>query len=150
MMSVLVTYGQNPLSWLIRKLTKEPASHIAIRWDDWVLHSNLKGVQWTPYSEFKATVLDEIPIPEELPRLLAFSARHVDHGRYDFGGLLYCGLRLSLRHIGIRLPKKNLWQMTGMFACTELVSEYQYGVEDANITPTKLGEKLRNTLTAKT
>ncbi len=143
MMSVLVTYGQNPMSWMIRKLTKEPASHVAIRWDNWVLHSNLKGVQWTPYAHFAPTVLDEIPIPEDLSKLLDFSARHVDRGGYDFGGVLYCGLRLALRSIGIRLPKKNLWQMTGMFACTELVTSYQYSIEDADITPSKLGQKLR-------
>jgi hypothetical protein len=152
MMSVLVTYGNNPLSAVIRHLTKEPASHVAIHWDGWVLHSNLNGVQWSKMCDFqaKAVILDEIPIPQDLAKLLDFSARHVEHGSYDFGGFLYCGIRLALRPIGIKLPKRNLWRMTGMYMCTELVSTYVFGAEDADITPTKLGEKLRTTLTAKT
>lgn len=145
MMSVLITAGHNPFSAIIRRLTREPASHVAIRWNAWVLHSNLNGVQWQSLDSFKlnAEIINEIPIEEDLERLLKFSAAHVERGRYDIGGLLYCGLRLSLRSIGIRIPKKNLWQMTGMFMCTELVTAFVYGIEDAMITPTQLGQRLK-------
>lgn len=149
MMSVLVTYGNNPFSAIIRRLTKEPASHIAIRWDDWVLHSNLSGVVWATYADFakEAVILDEIPIPQNLEKLLGFSARHVGIGRYDYGGFVYAGLRLGLRPIGVKLPKKNLWSMTGMFMCMELVEAYVYGKEDANMTPSKLGHKIKALVT---
>lgn len=144
-MSVLVTYGNNPLSAVIRRLTKEPASHIAIRWGQWVLHSNLNGVQWTPYDTFvkKAVVLDEIQIPQNLEKLLDFSARYVDRGRYDYGAFMYIGIRLGLRPLGVKLPKHNLWGMTGMQLCTEMLTNYVYGEEDAMITPTQLGAKIK-------
>lgn len=90
----------------------------------------------------KATVIDEKPIPDDIGKLLSFSAAHVEHGRYDIGGLLYVGIKLALGCIGINLPKKNLWRSTGMFMCTELVSSYVYGEEDAMITPQKLFDKI--------
>lgn len=145
MITVLVTAGHNPASALIKKLTGEPASHVALRWGPWVLHSNFGGVRWDRYSDFsaKATVLDEIPTSMSIERLLYISATYVEHGSYDYGGLLYCGTKLALSKVGIRLPKKNLWQMTGMHMCTELVTDALGGEEDSTITPWKLRNKLR-------
>lgn len=143
-MKILLTYGNNPLSWIIRKLTKEDGSHIAVAWQGWVLHSNLKGVQWQREEDFEAhgKVIDHIELPDDPVKLLHFSAAYVDHGKYDFGGLLYCAIRLCLRGVGIRLPKKNLWSMTGMFMCTELVSSFVYGEEDSMATPRQLFDQI--------
>lgn len=145
MITVLITAGHNPAASLIKSLTGEPASHVALRWGPWVLHSNFGGVRWDRYSDFqsKADILDEIPTDMPLERLLHLSAEYVEHGGYDYGGLLYCGAKLVLGKIGIHLPKKNLWQMTGMHMCTEWVTDALHGQEDSTITPWKLRNKLR-------
>jgi hypothetical protein len=147
MMKVLLTSGHNPLAALIRRLTREDASHVALRWNSWVLHSNLKGVQWSTFEDFteKAEIIDSTDIVEDLPRLLTFSAQHAEHGKYDYGGFIYIGLRLALRLVGIHLPKKNLWSMTGMFMCTEFVSKYEFDEEDDLITPRQLFDKIKGT-----
>ena len=50
------------------------------------------------------------------------------HGHpYDFGALFY----LAARRVCPWLPKKNLWQCSGMFLCTEWVTRYLDGAEDS-------------------
>lgn len=58
---------------------------------------------------------------------------------YDFGALFY----LALRVLFPWLPKKNLWQTSGMFLCTEWVTEVLEGEEDSMITPYKLFLRLK-------
>lgn len=108
------------------------------------MHSNLLGVHIDPLAKFlkssKVVFSIELPAdPDKMIRLIK-SERHKS---YDFGGLLYCGLRLMFP----ALPKKNLWQTTGMYMCTEWVQE-ALGVEkiDSMITPYGLYLQLsRNT-----
>lgn len=143
-MKILFVRGSSPLSWVICKLTKEDVSHCAVEIDEWVLHSNFYGVHWDSKIEFqdKCTVLHQLEVPNNYERVVDLSAHYSGHRNYDFGGLLYLGVRLLLRVIGIHLPKKNLWQMTGMFLCTEWVTEVLGDTEDSEITPFKLWEKL--------
>jgi hypothetical protein len=145
MITVLITAGHNPAAALIKALTDEPASHVALRWGPWVLHANFSGVRWDKYKDFatKAAILDEIPIDMPIERLLWLSAQHVEHGKYDFGGFAYIGCKLALGKIGIKLPKKNLWQMTGMHMCTEWITDAAFGEEDSMITPWQLRNLLR-------
>jgi hypothetical protein len=58
---------------------------------------------------------------------------------YDYTGLLYLGLRYyAKRYLGVSLPKVNLWQISGMFTCTEFVTKVLSGKEDSLITPYQL------------
>ena len=144
-MQVLLAAGGSPLSWLIRRLTKEDASHIALSWGGYVLHSNLFGVHWESLESFKKrdSIVEELAIGEDVTKLLLFSISLAGKAKYDFLGLLYCGLRLALRGIGIHLPKKNLWAITGMYLCTELVSLYTEGMADDLSSPRKLFDQLK-------
>jgi hypothetical protein len=78
-----------------------------------------------------------IDIPYDLDKLWKTFADY-DQKPYDFLGLLY----LACRCIFPFLPKANLWQHTGMFLCTEWVTEVLSGTEDSTITPYQLYKRL--------
>lgn len=143
-MNILLTKNNSLPSRIIRWLTKEDASHIAIESHGLVVHANFLGVVVSSKESFEdiSTIVESSHIDTSPDKLLRFIGEYVGTGKYDFGGLLYCGLRIFLRLFGIRIPKKNLWQMTGMFMCTELVSLYVYDHEDSELTPRQLYDKI--------
>jgi hypothetical protein len=64
---------------------------------------------------------------------------------YDFLALVYLGIRYAAKkYLGLPLPKVNLWAISGMYNCVELVSELAYDKEDSLLTPYKLYLKLSN------
>lgn len=153
MIYLLFTTSDKPMARLIRWATGECCSHVAIlRTDDsyldMVIHANWKGVNIQPYEEFlkENTVIHTLEIPtspENNVRLLELI--HAEHGKcYDIGALLFCGVVLFLRKaLGLRQwPKVNLWQSSGMYLCTEFVTEYLYGSADSLITPHQLYERI--------
>lgn len=123
------------MSRVIRRLTGEPVSHCAIELGGWVIHSNLLGLHMEMASTFRRSsqVLFEISSPLGWSDVLSMLQKN--EGRpYDFGAFFYLGLRCLLP----RLPKKNLWQSSGMFLCTEWVTAVLSGNPDSMITPYKL------------
>lgn len=138
--------GHSPLSGLICALTQEDVSHVVLEYEGYVLQSNLLGVHWDPLAAFEehASILRSVELKEDLPRLLRLTAQYANKANYDLGGLLYMGLRFAARdYLGLRLPKKNLWAATGMFLCTEWVTEYTGGIEDSLVTPGQLYTRLK-------
>lgn len=140
MAEILFTRNDKCGSRLIRKVTGEDVSHVALRIGAFVIHSKLVngGVTIDLYSQFNR----DNEIPYRLPWVL--SSRNLDRknyaGRYyDVGAILYLGLRRLLPW----LPKVNLWQSTGMYMCTEFVTDVIDGSEDSMITPYQLYIKLR-------
>lgn len=131
-MQVLFTRSNSILSRMIRHVTGEPVSHCAISCGGWIVHANLLGVHvelpqtFTKHSE----VVYSIELPYDQDKLMVTLSKY-DQRPYDFGALLYLGLRFLLPF----LPVKNLWQTTGMFLCTEWVTEFLFGGEDHTITP---------------
>lgn len=100
------------------------------------MHSNLYGVHIDTEEYFRKQCevvysVEAAYDPYKMTNLIGSK----DHSSYDFGGLLYCGLRILFPS----LPKKNLWQTTGMYMCTEWVQE-ALGTEkiDSMITPYQL------------
>jgi len=138
-MDILFTTTQSPLSKAIRGLTEEPVSHCALYQDGWVLHSDLLGVRVEPFSVFtkRNTILHVLQAPDAR-ELLSLAEKYAGK-KYDYLGLLYLGARYIIRW----LPKANLWQTTGMFLCTELVTSAIHSEEDSMITPYKLYLKLK-------
>jgi hypothetical protein len=128
------------MSRLIRWVTGEPVSHCAIECDGWVIHANLLGVHAEALYDFEASceILHSVEMPANYERLLGLFCRHNQSG-YDLGAMLYLGLRLLFP----ALPKKNLWQCSGMFLCTEWVTEFLSGEPDSLITPYKLYKKMK-------
>ena len=135
-MQILFTRSSSILSRIICKMTGEPVSHCAVSGGDYVMHSNLYGVHIEPLAKFlgSTTIVFSIDLPADPDKMIRL-IRSEEHKPYDYGGLLYCGLRLLFPI----LPKKNLWQTTGMYMCTEWVQE-ALGTEkiDSMITPYQL------------
>jgi hypothetical protein len=139
---VLFTRNNLIESKLIRAVTGEEVSHCAILLNNTgVIHATSTGSAVIPFSEFKKvhTLVHFVAIPKD-------AAIRVDFAKdksYDWGAFLYLGLHFILRKVGIRLPKKDLWQTSGMYLCTELVSKALLAKE-TELTPMGLYHKLRS------
>ena len=127
------------MSRLIRAVTGEPCSHVVIEAAGFIIHSNLLGVHAESEESFTPDIVFSVPIPNNYDRLLGAFAG-MNGSPYDFGAMFYLGARRLFPW----LPKKNLWQCTGMFLCTEWITKYLDGAEDSMITPYKLYERLTN------
>ena len=133
------------MSSLIRSVTHEDVSHCVIIIDDlWVIHSNFFGVHSEYIGDFEehSTIVTRIPYLISRDRVYETLDRYHRSG-YDYGAMLYSGLVLIARRLCPKfVPNRNLWQTTGMFLCTEFISEVLTGKEDALITPGQLRERL--------
>ena len=139
-MKILFTRSKYPLSKLICHLTEEPVSHCSIydEENDWVYHSSFKGVERLSFEEFMTSQVYIISLSvADIPDLEEHFDKH-KNSWYDVFGLLFLGLRYLIPG----LPKVNLWQITGMYLCTEWVTHLLYGIEDSLITPYKLFKEL--------
>ena len=87
--------------------------------------------------EFHGEIVYSLDVPDHPERILDGIARK-RHALYDFGAMFYLGLRCLLPW----LPKKNLWQCTGMDMCTEWATDILDGEPDSMITPYQLYQKL--------
>lgn len=141
MIRILFTKGRNPVSWLIRKVTRESVSHCAVEVDGLVFHSNFKGLICEPLIDFleHSEALYWIEVGDDVHKLLRQFAKN-SGALYDFGAMIYLGLRLVLPF----LPKKNLWQTTGMFLSTEWATQVLDNNENSKITPYQLFLRLTN------
>lgn len=136
-MRILFTKSKSLLSYLICAVTKEPVSHCALEIHGWVIHSNLYGVHAEPLEDFRGEIVYSVEVPYKEEALISGMAKY--QGRmYDVGALLYLGLKYLLPF----LPKKNLWQSSSMFLCTEWVTQVLDGRADSMVTPYKLYERL--------
>ena len=149
-MKILFTTRDQWFSNTICEITGEPVSHVALEFPEhgFVVHSNIRGVhlQWANSFREENEVVCEVDIkyPGEFTQLDKLLKKY-EFSYYDVGAILYLGLRLGLRrHLRLPLAKDNLWQSTGMFLCTEWVTEYLYGEADSLITPYQLYLKLTN------
>ena len=136
-MEILFTTTDLPVSRLIRHVTKEPVSHCAVRIGEFVIHSSFSGVEILPYSVFASKYkiiyrIYSITYPLKVYKTLK---KYYGHP-YDFGALLYLGLRALLPKSWTK--KRNLWQTSGMFLCTEFVTTFIDDKEDSMITPYQL------------
>ena len=140
-MELLFTTSAYPTSWLIRKITGDDCSHCAIRYKDYVVHSDFLGVREIPYRVFiqQNKIIHTLSGPKNA-KSKSYILDKYEGKRYDFGGLLYLGLRYLLPNI---VPKQNLWQASGMFLCTEFMTEVISSEEDSMITPHKLYKRLQ-------
>lgn len=138
-MKILFTRSGSLLSRLIRHVSGEPVSHCALDCGGWIIHSNLLGlhVELPQTFEKHSEIVYSVSVDFDQQKVMSIFAQY-DQDPYDFGALLYLGLRFLLPF----LPEKNLWQSNGMFLCTEWVTEAVYGSPDSSITPYRLYLKL--------
>lgn len=144
-MKLLFTKSQSWFSGLICSTTEEEVSHVSVQINDkFVVHSNIRGlhIQYLPNFLAKQEKVVSLPI-EELPEVYELLKQY-EHKWYDVGAILFLGLSLWLRNkFKLPLPKSNLWQATGMFLCTEFISQLLYGEEMSMLTPEQLYAKVK-------
>lgn len=140
MIQILFTTSDKLMSKWIRKITNEPVSHCAIQVGNFVIHSSVNGVEILPYDIFsqKNRIIYRIS-KSVLDSRVRTSLENTWGKKYDFGALLYLGLRYLFPRI---IPKQNLWQTSSLYLCTEFVSSTVLNESDSLITPYKLYLKL--------
>ncbi len=148
-MIILFTTSNYPTSWLIRKLTKEDCSHCALYLPavNKIIHMNFLGFRVESPQDFTKhnRILHHVDIPKYKDLPLEYFKDKYGKSKYDIKALLFAGIRVLCKKAGISLPKVNLWQTTGMFMCTEFVTDVLTGgQEDSLVTPHQLYEKLNN------
>jgi hypothetical protein len=126
-MRIVFTKGKNPISWAIRKLTKEPVSHVAFVFDEkLVIHMNMSGfhVDWLKDFLSKAQVIASIEKNLTLTKEEAVYQQLIklDGSKYDFGAILYAAWRFFLhRAFKKPLPTENKWAAKSKLWCLELL-----------------------------
>ena len=150
MIRILGTTRNEFFSGLIRDITKEPISHIALQVGDHVIHSDRRGVVMDKLSDF---VKKNGIICSARPRTYFYVKQVTKYiqktfpkyiGRkYDFFALWFMAFRFILRlWFKIPLPKDNLWNVSNMYICTELVNDIAgLEAEAAMLTPLGLIEE---------
>lgn len=138
-MMVLFTTSKYPASWLIRNITKEDCSHVALYDGIHVLHCTFTGVKLQTLAEFQKhnKVLHTVALAAPTPNCRTLYEQY-KNSRYDFGALCYLGLRYLIPY----LPKANLWQTSGMFLCTEFATKVIDHKENSLLTPHQLYDQL--------
>jgi hypothetical protein len=145
-MYLLFTKSKFFFSDLICKVTKEPVSHVSIYdpIEQAVYHSSFWGVEKVPIKQFLQVQEQCIFHPVDIePYRVQEKFSNYRRSNYDIGGLLFLGLSLlARRYLKLPLPKSNLWQATGMFMCTEWVTEVVSDKEQSLVTPWGLYQEL--------
>jgi hypothetical protein len=132
-MRIIGSSNNYPFSWLIRKLTGENISHIAIVFDDLIVfHSTPVGTHTSWLTDFveKNKIHRTIPlylglVSEEQVYFTIISKRKKK--KYDWMGIFYQGL-MRLRRIVFRipLPINNLWQDGNKDYCIEVLNSIDW------------------------
>lgn len=149
-MNILFTINTGIISKMIRKITGESFSHVAIRIDEFVIHSNFKGLHIELLETFlkKNVIIRALERPygdreqEDNNRVFDLLASK-EFSSYDFGAFAFLGLSLFCRLVGLTWFRSNLWQSSGAFLCTEWASEVSEGAPDGLVTPGELYKRLK-------
>jgi len=143
-MQLLFTNNDMLLSRLIRRVTGEPVSHVALAVGDFVIHSRGdRGVTLETRLAFDRInrTLFTIELPDDptvVPRI-----HRMERAGYDYPALVYLGIRAVLPSwLRRKLPKANLWQLSGSYICTEFITAALGQPVDSMITPYQLYKKL--------
>lgn len=141
--SIVLYSGSNIISWVIKKLTKTPISHVAwINADHEIIEAELFGVETNPWTEYpvERIALLKLNLPDDvIERMQEFAKSQVGQP-YDFK--LFFGLWWRLLWGWSRKKAIPNWP-TG-YICSELVARPLHqiagltlssDVDPANITP---------------
>ena len=153
MMQILFTQRDLPLSRLIIKLTGEPVSHSAILHQGYVYQSDGTGVSKKSLETFISDgykiILRLSPstgaFDDEMTNKLITRFPKIKGSFYDIPALCYIGVRILLRDwFDWQIPKKNLWQISSMYICTEFVMDITNEADNPMLTPYQLHELMKS------
>jgi hypothetical protein len=145
-MQIIFTKSNRIASKLIRNVTKEDCSHVALSNAGFVIHSNFTGCRIDTLQDFlkHSDIVHSVEISYDREILHRALTKVGEHSSYDFGGMAYLWLRSYLPF----LPKKNLWQSSGLYLCTEFISEVVENKQDSMITPYKFYLRMKERYTS--
>lgn len=138
-MEFLFTTTATPGSWLIRKLTHEPVSHVALRFDALVVQAGIGGITVTSYADFakEHNIIFSVQHAGDIQSI----APYVGKG-YDYGALLFLGVNYIAKSLGLSYSLKNLWNENNLYMCTEFATSDILSKDNNTITPYQLYLKL--------
>lgn len=126
------------VSRTIRDVTKEDDSHVALLFDETVLHFRFLGFESMHIEEFEQIyrIHDILLPPKEIMVSEQAVIKHYSGKAYDFIGMLYIGLFLLVRDLsGFHLPGGNYWQNKRDRFCVEFAAEICLGEKGSMWTP---------------
>lgn len=145
-MQILFTTRDEFFSNSIRAITKEDVSHVALKFNDWlVVHSNIKGVHLETYQSFKKrnNIINILQANNTYPAEVIRQAISKEENK-PYGIVEFCVLPIRLlaqRYVPGLTLDLDYGDISGMYICTEIVQhllDMDYGV----ITPGELREQL--------
>jgi len=132
-MEVLFCRGKSWTANLIASIDDTDVSHVALA--SWrlldrnlIFHSTSKGVNITTKKAFLKDYdikrVYEIPVNDEFSEsfILWKMIEKYEGAPYDYFALIYLGLFLLGKKLGIRLPPVNRWQNKNHYICTEFAT----------------------------
>jgi hypothetical protein len=143
-MDIYFCKGKSLMSKVIAALDDTDVSHVALSspgvgGNNLMFHSVTSGVKICTRAAFnrkfdvKRVYRLESSHKNEADLLWHLISNYEDRP-YDFNGIAYLGLFLMANRVGIKLPKKNIWQNRNYFICTEFVSLGIFGKPDSMLT----------------
>jgi len=146
-MKAVILFTRSPKigSKLIQAVTGEPVSHCAIYVPCFgtVWHSTVPCIINVPYDDFIATHDVVYTVDADIGWDQISEMNKLFGRPYDMVSLLLVGLRLLATRFKIPFPKIDLRSLSGMYLCTEFVSDIMLSDIDSYITPYKLYLKLK-------
>jgi hypothetical protein len=137
---VIFSNSDNFISREIKHVTREPDSHVALLFDDTVLHFRFLGFESMDLEEFKMIYkVNDILVSPEAVMVSKEAVIRQYHGKaYDFLGMIYVAFYLGFRDmLGIVLPGGNYWQNKRDRFCVSFGAEVCLGEAGTMWTPTQ-------------
>lgn len=142
---VIFCESESFVSNQIKAITNEDDSHVALLFDDTVLHFRFLGFESMHISEFEHIYkIHNVLIPPRAIMVSEASAIRHYHGKaYDFIGMIYVGVFLLFRDLfGIHFPGGNYWQNKRDRFCVEFAAEVSLGEKGSMWTPGQFMDNL--------
>lgn len=137
---ILFTKSATVGSAVIRAVTGEPVSHCAVYVPelDAVWHSTVPVSKKQSYECFLKTNIVVYSVETEVTQNQVLLMDGLMGKSYDYIKIVYLGIKILLKKINISIHKADLTYLSGLYLCTEFVSDVVLNDENTNLTPYKL------------
>lgn len=157
-MKIIFTKNNYPLSYLIRAITGESVSHLAVVFDDvFLVELNLFGVSMHYFNKFKKKqkIVHEVDIPLDIEKEDKIWRAMIEvYGlyKYDTMFLLYSAFCVIVRRLFKKEIKKKVLDDSDKALCYELIIllqnnfKFNFGIEENKkhlLTPGRVYNKLK-------
>jgi hypothetical protein len=142
---VIFCDSDNFVARTIKDVTHEAETHVALLFDETVLHYRFLGFESMHIAEFEQIykISSVLAPPKEIMISEQAVIKAYKGGAYDFLGILYVAAFLLMRDLfGIHLPGGNYWQNKRDRFCVEFAAEICLGEKGSMLTPYGLKNKL--------